>query len=75
MTIPANTSRLIRLMDEHKLTAKEVAQMLGRSAKTVRMWRCVSEPEIPGNLLELLELKLAKAPTQSSLPLEQDVAK
>lgn len=68
-----NTTRLRQLMAEHKLKAKDVAAILDRTPKTVRMWRCCTGPAIPDSLLKLLEheLRARRAPQQSSLPLEQ----
>ena len=56
-----NTTRLKELMAQRNLSIKDVAQLLGRSSKTVRMWRSKTEPSIPDALLELLELKLKPA--------------
>lgn len=61
MTPHPNTTRLKDLMARHRVSIKEVAQLLGRSSKTVRMWRSKTEPSIPDTLLELLELKLKAA--------------
>lgn len=61
MTPHPNTTRLKELMALHGVSIKEVAQLLGRSSKTVRMWRSKNEPSIPDPLLELLELKLKPA--------------
>ncbi len=71
MTIPANTTRLLALMSEHKLKAKDVAAILDRTPKTVRMWRCATGPVIPDSLLKLLELELKSRLKQSALLLEQ----
>ena len=45
-------------MDTHRLSIGDVANILSRNKKTVRMWRSQNEPSIPDALLELLELKL-----------------
>lgn len=61
MTPHPNTTRLKELMAQRNLSIKDVAHLLGRSSKTVRMWRSKTEPSIPDALLELLELKLKAA--------------
>lgn len=53
-----NTEKLIALMDKYDVTAWHVAELLGVSSTTVRIWRCVSPKEIPTHKLELLEFKL-----------------
>lgn len=53
-----NTQKLKDLMRTHKLKAPQVAALLGRSAHTVREWRCCNANNIPDQLLELLQLKL-----------------
>ncbi|HEX8552519.1 MAG TPA: helix-turn-helix domain-containing protein [Abditibacteriaceae bacterium] len=54
------TQRLIDIMKDSGLSAKDVAELLGKSEKTVRIWRCKNEDRvIPQNLLDLLILKLA----------------
>lgn len=53
-----NTQKLKDLMQQHKLNAPQVAAILGRSAHTVREWRCSNANNIPDQLLELLHLKL-----------------
>lgn len=58
MQIDPKTSRLRDLMDTHRLSIGDVANILSRNKKTVRMWRSQNEPSIPDALLELLELKL-----------------
>jgi hypothetical protein len=50
---------LIKLMDDHKLTAAQVAEMLGREATTVRFWRSNGGRHIPKDALELLKAKVA----------------
>lgn len=50
--------KLISLMAEYNLKAKDVAEMLGVDANTCRIWRSVSPKNIPDKKLELLELKL-----------------
>ena len=52
--------RLVELMKAHNLTAKAVGELLGRSERTVLIWRCQGGKEIPASMLELLELKLNK---------------
>lgn len=52
--------RLRELMTQHKLTARQVGEMLNRSRQTVLCWRSKWEArEIPEHSLELLEIKLA----------------
>lgn len=47
-------------MRARKMTARQVGDMLGRSAQTVRGWRCTHEGRsIPAHCLELLNMKLA----------------
>lgn len=62
MTPAQRTARLLDLMAQHKLNAPAVAAMLGKQPNTVRVWRSakVAGKVIPANVLELLELKLAK---------------
>lgn len=57
---PPQRVRLIELMERHKITAKAVGVLLGRSERTVLIWRCQGGKEIPLPMLELLELKLIK---------------
>ncbi|MGO4521146.1 helix-turn-helix domain-containing protein [Dyella sp. 2RAF44] len=55
------TQRLIQLMQEHDVTPKEVGEMLGRTAQTVRVWRSRYDARtIPALTLDALELKLSK---------------
>ncbi len=60
MTLNLKTQRLIALMADHNVGIPDVAELVNRSEKTVRMWRSKNEPSIPDELLELLELKLAQ---------------
>lgn len=55
------TKRLHQLMAAHKLTATDVATMLGRSTETVRIWRVKASDTrvIPADALRLLELTAA----------------
>lgn len=55
-----NTEKLKDLMRMHRLKSPDVAALLGRSAHTVRVWRCCNDNNIPDNLLELLQFKLAR---------------
>lgn len=60
MTLDPKTKRLRELMARHHVDIGDVATLLSRSKKTVRMWRSRNEPSIPDGLLELLELKLTQ---------------
>lgn len=54
------TATLDALMRQHNLTARQVGDMLGRTAHTVRCWRCRIETNtIPQHALELLQMKIA----------------
>lgn len=54
------TKELDALMRTHGLTARQVGEMLGREAHTVRVWRSRSEDRvIPQHTLEVLRLRLA----------------
>lgn len=57
---PPQRLRLIDLMEKHNLTAKAAGELLGRSERTVLIWRCQGGKEIPLAMLELLELKLGR---------------
>lgn len=55
------TKRLRELMNAHKLKAADVGEMLGRSAQTVRVWRCKHDARtIPNDALKVLEMTLAQ---------------
>ncbi len=55
-----NTEQLLKLIDDNKLSTKDVAEMLGRTNQTVRIWRSkTGHRVIPDHQLELLRLKLA----------------
>lgn len=55
-----NTTELLRLIDQHHLSTKDIATMLSRKAQTVRHWRSKTGFRvIPDHQLELLKLKLA----------------
>lgn len=56
--VPTQRRRLFELMEKHSLTAKAAGELLGRSERTVLIWRCQGGKEIPLPMLELLELKL-----------------
>ncbi|WP_312388143.1 hypothetical protein [Stutzerimonas nitrititolerans] len=60
MTLDPKTLRLRALMTQHGVSIGDVAALLSRSKKTVRMWRSRNEPSIPDAQLELLELKLSQ---------------
>lgn len=54
------TKQLDALMRDHDLTARDVGEMLGRTAHTIRVWRSSYEARvIPVIALELLKFKLA----------------
>ena len=60
--IDKRTKRLIELMRKHDLEPPVVAKLLGRTPKTVYMWRIMggkTRRPIPGHMLELLERILA----------------
>lgn len=53
------TKELHELMADRSLTCKQVAELLGRSEKTVLIWRTKSDDKvIPDNALQLLKYKL-----------------
>lgn len=54
------TKELHQLMERHQLNAEAVAQLLGRAATTVSMWRVGTPRAIPQHMLDLLKMKLAK---------------
>jgi len=55
------TQRFRKLCDDNSMRAADVAKMMNRSIFTVRHWFSGSHYPIPEDLLELFELKLAKA--------------
>lgn len=55
---PANTLILRELMQAHDLSPSDVAEMTGRSYRTVLQWRSCRSQTIPDSMLELLELKI-----------------
>lgn len=52
--------KLMHLQDVNGLSNTEVGEMLDRTEKTVRIWRCKSGADIPVHMLELLEFRIAK---------------
>jgi DNA-binding transcriptional regulator YiaG len=53
------TTRLRALRDQHSLTSRNIAGLLGVEEQTVRRWCAVHVPvEIPDTKLQLLELLL-----------------
>lgn len=60
MHLHQNTTRLHRLMTQHRVTPREVAALLNRSYQTVLTWRSTNDQNIPDSMLELLELKLSQ---------------
>lgn len=69
-TIPnENRAELKRLMREHKVKAKDVAEILGRSIQTIHNWRSSSDAEPPINELRLLKFELeARKAKQEKTP-------
>lgn len=54
------TLELRRLMLQHELSVKAVADILGRKPQTIYMWRCKTGPRvIPADILDLLKFRLA----------------
>lgn len=59
VTMSDKTEKLREIMRKHKLSNKTVAEMIGRSEQTVRIWSCANGGrEIPTTVLELLEFKV-----------------
>jgi hypothetical protein len=54
------SKELDALMREHKLTARQVGEMVGREPKTVRNWRSSADRPIPMHALQLLKSCLAE---------------
>lgn len=54
----SNREKLISLMTEYNLKARDVAAILKVSYITVRIWRTLGGKPIPDSKLELLKLKL-----------------
>lgn len=53
------TAELHQIMKQNGLTCKQVAALMGRSEKTVLIWRAKSDDKvIPENMLMLLKYKL-----------------
>lgn len=60
-----NTERLHQLMDKHKVSAEDVAEILGREINTVRVWRVQETVRpIPDDSLRLLEVLLQARATK-----------
>lgn len=59
MSTPPNTKLLKELMSQHRLSCKDVAELLDRSVSTVEEWRCASSRTISDSHLALLQLRLA----------------
>lgn len=53
-----NTQRLLDLMDAHGVSPSEVAELTGRSYRTVLQWRGCRHQVITDTMLEFLEMKL-----------------
>lgn len=76
MKLHANTKKLHDLMKRHRLTAPEVARLLGREANTVRVWRVVDTVRpIPDDTLKLLELLLGNQRRNTQRPKKAAPAK
>lgn len=58
MTPLPNTIELKDIMSANQLRIADVAKLLDRKPKTVRMWRSEHGPAIPDSLLKLLKLQL-----------------
>ena len=58
MVLHKNTRRLRELMGQHDLSLRDVADITGRSYKSVQRWRCKSGTAIPDSVLSVLEAKL-----------------
>jgi hypothetical protein len=55
------TAELHQIMKQNGLTCKKVAELMGRSEKTVLIWRSKGDEKvIPENMLQLLKYKLAE---------------
>lgn len=54
-----NTKRLHTLMKIHRLTCKQVGEILDRETITVRIWRVGKPRIIPRDALKLLEIECA----------------
>jgi plasmid maintenance system antidote protein VapI len=54
------TERLFKVMESANLSTHDVADILGRSDQTVRIWRCEAKI-IPEHTLHFLETHVAKA--------------
>lgn len=53
------TKELRQIMKDNGLTCQQVATLMGRSVKTVLIWRTTSDEKvIPENMLQLLKYKL-----------------
>lgn len=52
------TTALRQLMARRGISARQAGEIVGRTEKTVRMWRCrTGERVIPEHTLEILDLK------------------
>lgn len=60
-----NSRRLIALMDTHQVSPSDIAEMTGRSYKTVLQWRSSKTQIIPDVMLEFLELKLGSRQSEN----------
>lgn len=66
-TVPALKQELIELMSEHKVSIKEVADILDRGIPTVKNWRAANEAnQPPKNELRLLKFELEARKVRST---------
>jgi hypothetical protein len=58
----ARTAELRQLMRTHQLTAREAGKLIGRTAQTVRNWRCRTDDArtIPEHTLAVLKQRIAE---------------
>lgn len=57
-TAEQNRVELKRLMSEYSVSAKDVAEILGRSIQTIHNWRSTADANPPTNELRLLKFEL-----------------
>lgn len=54
-------NEFLELIERHKLTSPQVAEILNVSVYTVNAWRAKSRHDIPAPMLELLKIKLQRS--------------